>query len=55
MKTKLETGVVVKESLSYDLNGYKHTFKVSNPHLKKYPMCDWTVLEYLVNKIKLGL
>ncbi len=49
--TKLETGVVVKESLSYDF-GYKHTFKVSNPYLKKYPMCEGTVLEYLVNNIK---
>jgi hypothetical protein len=54
MKTTLETGVVVKESLSYDF-GYKHTFKVKNPYLKKYPMCEGTVLDYLVNTIKISL
>ena len=51
MKTTLETGVTVKESLSYSF-GYKHTFKVNNPYLKRYPMCEGTVLEYLTNNLK---
>ena len=49
--TKLETGVITKESLSYNF-GYKRTFKVDNPHLKKYPLCNGSILEYLTNNLK---
>ena len=50
-KTILQTGVTVKEYLTYDF-GYKHIFKVKAPYLKTYPLCDGTILEYLETTIK---